>query len=89
MEPLPEDSFLAILLNVVAEQDEELQAKFFTATKAELIAAYHQGVAAGKKKHPQSANPYKEVTTTAYSPNLAWNEGWMSVNLNISNLLNL
>ena len=86
---LPEDSFLAILMKIVEEQDEELQAKFFTGTKEELIDAFNKGVAAAKKRHPQASNPYKETAVVAYSPNLAWNEGWMSVSININNLLKL
>ena len=89
MQELPEDSFLAILMKIVEEQDEDLQSKFFTCTKEELIDAFNKGVAAAKKRHPQSANPFKETAVTAYSPNIAWNEGWMSVSININKLLNL
>ena len=84
---LSPDSFLAILFNVLAEQDEDIRNAFFTCPKEELIKAYNLGKEAGEKKFPQSANPFKPESETAYSPYLAWSEGWMNTQLDIGKLL--
>ena len=78
---LPPDSFLAILFGVLDKQDDSLKEQFFSCSREELINAFHEGCEAATKKYPQVANPYSEASETAYSTQLAWNEGWMSVTL--------
>ena len=79
---LPPDSFLAILLNVVETQTPELLPELFSGTKEELTKAYNEGIEAGKKKYPQVSNPYPAADSAAFSPQMAWDEGWLSIQLN-------
>ena len=84
---LPTDSFLASLLIVLEQQDPALQSEFFINSKEELIQAFSEGSQAAAKQYPQSANPYEESSDTAYSQQLAWNEGWMYTQLSSGKLL--
>jgi hypothetical protein len=79
---LPPDSFLAILLNVVETQIPELLPELFSGTKEELTKAYNDGVEAGKKKYPQVSNPYPVGSGAVFSSQMAWDEGWLSIQLN-------
>lgn len=86
--PLSSTSFLDTLLEVLKDQPAEIRDLFLTTSEEDLRKAYNEGVEAARRKHPNSANPYPMDEEQAFSPWVAWNEGWMNGQLNLSELLN-